>query len=158
MSAFPNSHNNKQHGFTLVMAIFILVVLALVGSYMVRLSGVEHTTTSDALQNARAYQAAKAGINWAAATISKDTVNIQGQAKGCEAVNTKAVLPLAALPEFTVTIKCNLSGYIPYLEGSNKVYVYAITAHSEFGTYSGADYISREIEASLYNELSTLPP
>jgi len=156
MRPFPNNHNNKQDGFTLVMAIFILVVLALVGSYMMRLSGVQQTTTSHALQSARAYQAAKAGINWAAATISKDTDNIQGQAKGCEAVNTKAVLPLAALPEFTVTVKCNLSGYIPYLEGRNKVYVYAITAHSEFGTYNGADYVSREIEASLYNEVSPL--
>ena len=151
MKSFPSTIKNKQHGFTLVMAIFILVVLALLGGYMMRLSGVQHTTTSHALQSARAYQAAKAGINWAAATISKDTDNIQA---GCAAVNTKAVLPLAALPEFTVTVKCNLSG--PYLEGSNKVYVYAITAHSEFGTYSGIDYISRKIEASFYNEVS--PP
>ncbi|MEY3760701.1 MAG: hypothetical protein RIR39_2192 [Pseudomonadota bacterium] len=151
MSAFPNSLNNKQHGFTLVMAIFILVVLALLGGYMMRLSGVQHTTTSHALQSARAYQAAKAGINWAAATISKDTDTIQ---TGCAAVNTKAVLALAALPEFTVTVTCNPSE--PYLEGSNKVYVYSISAHSEFGTYSGAYYVSREIEASLYNEFSTL--
>ncbi len=156
MSAFPNSHNNKQHGFTLVMAIFILVVLALVGGYMVRLSGVEHTTTSDALQNARAYQAAKAGINWAAATISNDTATNQA---GCDTVNAKAVSPLAlaALPGFTVTVTCKLSGDKPYLEGSNKVYVYSITTLSEFGDYSGADYISRKIEASLYNEVSTLP-
>ena len=153
MKSFPSTIKNKQHGFTLVMAIFILVVLALLGGYMMRLSGVQHTTTSHALQSARAYQAAKAGINWAAATISKDTDNIQA---GCATVNTKAVLPLAALPEFTVTLNCIPSE--PYLEGSNKVYVYSITAHSEFGTYSGADYISREIEASLYNEVSTLAP
>jgi MSHA biogenesis protein MshP len=151
MRPFPNTHNNKQDGFTLVMAIFILVALALLGSYMMRLSGVQHTTTSDALQNTRAYQAAKAGINWAAATISKDTATNQA---GCDTVNKKAVLLLAALPGFTVTVTCNLSG--SYLEGSNKVYVYSISAHSEFGTYSGADYISREIEASLYNEVS--PP
>jgi uncharacterized SAM-dependent methyltransferase len=36
-----------------------------------------------------------------------------------------------------------------YQEDSNNVYVYAITAHSEFGDYSGADYISRKIEASF---------
>ncbi|MEI6335359.1 MAG: hypothetical protein WCS87_12425 [Methylococcaceae bacterium] len=153
MSALSNSHNNKQHGFTLVMAIFILVVLALLGSYMVRLSGVEHATTSDALQSARAYQAAKAGINWAAATISKDT---DISHVGCKAVNTKAVLALAALPGFTVTVTCIPSG--SYLEGSNNVYVYSISARSEFGAYSGADYISREIEASLFNKVSTLTP
>ena len=154
MKPFPKTFNNKQYGFTLVMAIFILVVLALLGSYMVRITGVQHTTNSDALQNARAYQAAKAGINWAVATISKDTKNIQGQAKGCEAVNTKALLALAALPEFKVTVNCNLSGYLPFIEGNNKIYVYAITALSEFGTYSGADYVSKKIAVSIYNEVS----
>ena len=137
MRAAPNSLNNKQHGFTLVMAIFILVVLALVGRYMVRLSGVQHTTTSDTLQNARAYQAAKAGINCTAATLSNDT------ATGCAAVNAKSM----SLLEFTVTVSCNLSG--AYQEGSNKFYVYSISAHSEFGTYSGVDYVSRKIEASF---------
>ena len=48
---------NNQNGFTIVQAIFILVVLALLGTYMVKLSAVQHSTTTQALLQARAYQA-----------------------------------------------------------------------------------------------------
>ena len=59
-----------QAGFSLVMAIFILLVLGLLGGYMVTLQGVQTQTTLDALQGARAYQAARAGIEWSLARLS----------------------------------------------------------------------------------------
>ena len=58
-----------QSGFSIVTAMFILVVLALLGSYMVRLSGVQIDTAIYALQGAQAYQAARAGIEWSIASI-----------------------------------------------------------------------------------------
>ena len=65
---------NNQNGFTIVQAIFILVVLALLGTYMVRLSTVQQSTTTQALLQARAYQAARAGLEWGiAATLDETT-------------------------------------------------------------------------------------
>ena len=61
---------NKQAGFTLVTAIFIVVILALLGGYMVSLSGVQRMTTVHALQGAKAYQAARAGIEWALTIVT----------------------------------------------------------------------------------------
>ncbi len=55
---------NNQKGFTLVQAVFILVVLSLIGVAMVRLSGVQSSTSVLALQGARAYQAARSGLEW----------------------------------------------------------------------------------------------
>ncbi len=51
-------------GAALVGAIFLLVVLAAVGAYMLTLSGVEQSTTNRALLAARAHYAARAGIEW----------------------------------------------------------------------------------------------
>ena len=57
MNDYPTRLMRKQKGFSIVMAIFILVVLGLLGSYMVRLSGVQQATSSYALQGAKAFAA-----------------------------------------------------------------------------------------------------
>ena len=55
----------EQSGFGLVAAIFILVVLSLLGVVMLRLVGVEGATASLSLRSARAFQAARSGVEWA---------------------------------------------------------------------------------------------
>lgn len=54
----------NQRGMSLVTAIFILVVLAAIGGYMVLVAGVQSRTTVMALQGARAYHAARSGLEW----------------------------------------------------------------------------------------------
>jgi MSHA biogenesis protein MshP len=138
MSKYPTCLKYRQQGFTIVMAIFILVVLGLLGGYMVRFSGVQHATTAYALQGARAYQAAKAGLSWAIAKISAGG--------GCVDVNAQTALTLPDLSGFTVKLACSLT---TYQEGSYTYGIYQINAHSEFGAYGGADYVSRELEVSI---------
>jgi MSHA biogenesis protein MshP len=137
----------KQRGFTLIMAIFIVVVLALLGSYMVRLSGVQYSTASYALQSARAYQAGRAGLGWATATINNETAD----GLGCSAINTKSTptspLTLPDMPGFTIKLTCDQSQL--YTEGSDSYYIYKIKALSEFGNYSSEDYVSRTLEKSV---------
>ena len=55
-----------QGGFSLITAIFILVIFAALGAAMVTFSTVQHTTVAMDIQSARAYQAARAGIEWGA--------------------------------------------------------------------------------------------
>ena len=61
-----DSGRRAQHGFAIVSAIFLLVVLGTLGAFMVALSTVQHTTSTQDLQGTRAYQAARAGIEWGA--------------------------------------------------------------------------------------------
>ena len=138
MSKYPISLQLKQQGFTIVMAIFILVVLGLLGGYMVRLSGVQHATSTYALQGARAYQAARAGLGWAIAEI-----NAGG---GCVDVNAQTALALPDLHGFTVKLTCTLA---TYQEASDNPAIYQLAALSEFGAYGGADYVSRELEMAM---------
>jgi MSHA biogenesis protein MshP len=121
------------------MAIFILVVLGLLGGYMVRLSGVQHATSTYALQGTRAYQAASAGLGWAIAKISSP-------GGICADVNAQTGLAFPGMDGFTVKLNCTLASY---QEGSDTLGIYQINAHSEFGAYGGVDYVSRELDVSI---------
>ena len=132
----------QQAGFSLVMAIFILVVLSLLGSYMVKLSGVQHATSTYVIQGARAYQSAKAGIGWAISQIITENGD-------CTDIISASPLSFADINGFSVSLSCSRS--LEYFEATSSYFVYKITSLSEFGVYNSANYISREIEVSIVN-------
>lgn len=55
----------RDAGFTLVSVVFILVVLAVLGAAMAKMSMRQHLGAAAELGAARAYQAAYAGLEWA---------------------------------------------------------------------------------------------
>lgn len=134
---------NKQAGFSIVMAIFILVVLSLLGSYMVNLSGVQHATSTYAIQGARAYQSARAGVEWAVAIISAGGTSTSI----CNTI-TAAPLSFSGINGFSVSLTCTPQ---TFSEGTDNPIVYNITALSEYGAYNSANYISRNIAVSIIN-------
>jgi MSHA biogenesis protein MshP len=126
----------NQQGFTLVQAIFILVVLALLGTAMMRLSGIQSSTSVFALQGARAYQAARSGIEWGAR-----------RARDGECAPS-TTFPLVGLEGFNVEVVCTLS--LPINEGSLSYHVYTLTSRaSSIGTYRSVDFVSRQVEARV---------
>lgn len=127
-----------QQGFTIVMAMFILVVLGLLGGYMVRLSGTQAATSTYTVQSARAYQAAKAGLGWAVARIKGGGV--------CADVNSQTAFTLPGLPGFTVQLSCSVSAYS---EGDQSPQIYKLNARSQYATYTSGDYVVRSLEVSI---------
>jgi len=138
MKPFPEHLRVLQQGFSIVVAVFILVVLGLLGSYMVRMFGVQQTTSTYALQGARAYQAARAGLSWGAARISAGG--------SCSDVIAQNALSFPGITGFTVAFTCTSTAY---KEGSDTPRIYLINAQSEYGTYGTADYVSREMEMTI---------
>jgi len=128
----------KQSGFSIVTATFILVVLALLGSYMVRLSGVQIDTTIYALQGAQAYQAARAGIEWSIASISNGG--------NCTQVNAQTAMTFTGINGFTVTLTCSSQ---TFSEGNQNPVIYSITSLSQYGTYTSNNYVAREITITM---------
>jgi MSHA biogenesis protein MshP len=59
-----------QRGFSLISAIFLLVVLAGLGAAMVSFSTMQNQSLALDVMGSRAYQAANAGIEWAAYNIA----------------------------------------------------------------------------------------
>lgn len=125
---------NNQHGFTLVQAVFVLVVLGLLGVAMMRLSGLQSSTSVFALQGARAYQAARSGLEWGAARAATGNCNDNA---GFE----------LSVDNFDVDVVCSS---LQFREGPLGLYdVYQLRATATFGSYGSPDYISRRLEMKV---------
>lgn len=123
--------SNNQAGFTLIQALFILVVLALLGTVMMRLVVVQSSTSAYALQGARAYHAALSGIEWGAARASSGAP--------CNGAFTVA--------DFSVTVSCSNSSFT---EGTASAYpVFRFTSVATYGSYGNPDFIQRALESKV---------
>lgn len=117
MSMPPLIHRNLHAGFSLVSAIFLIVVLAGLGVAMMFISTMQHQSSALDIQGVRAYQAARAGIEWGLFQRVRAAGN-----SGCFA-NTNITFPAGtSLQAFTVTVSCasNLNSDINAL-GASKV-------------------------------------
>jgi len=145
LRAMRHRQGRHQAGFSLVAAIFILVVLALLGTFMVTINSVQTTVVAQTLQAARAYQAARAGIEWGVirAVTPATVVATCGGAPSTPTINPFAV-NVVGLSGFDVSVTCS---YTRHQETSNCFNVYRITSLATSGTYGDPYYVSREVEA-----------
>lgn len=143
MSGRPRSRTHMR-GFALPTAIFLLVVLAALGGYMVSLSRSSQISSALDIQGARASQAARAGIEWAAWRVI-DPQTLQPAPTPCPASPTLLTLG-GTLAGFEVKVECLRS-----LEddGAATVAVYEITATASTGAVGGLDRVERQIRATL---------
>jgi MSHA biogenesis protein MshP len=133
MKAFPP---RRQRGFALVVAIFLLVVLASLGVYIVKISGVQHATVNIALQGSRAFEAARTGIEWGAF-----------QALDSGACTTSTLnLTEAGLDGFDVDVTCTVTSHT---ETGTTFNLYVIEVEARAGAYGTPDYVSRRMQASV---------
>lgn len=139
----------KQCGFTLVTAIFVIVVLATVMGYMVSLSGTQRATSLLALQGARAYEGARSGIEWGVQQAFATPGTMCSAAPA--STPTSFALSGPGLTGFSVTVTCD---FTTHTEKSTSVSVYHLVALAEFGAYGSPDYVSRQLEATV----SGVPP
>ena len=148
-----NMHgNHAQQGFAIVAAIFLLVVLAALGAFMVTFSTVQHTTAAQDSQGVRAYEAAHAGTEWGAYQILKNPG--AGFALACRTPPTSQVLPALAanLANFTVTVSCTATQYDEgsrTAAGASPLWVYRVTSTATSGVVGQTNYIERQIQVTI---------
>lgn len=96
-STFPRGlARAAQRGFGIVTALFLIVVLAALGAFMVTVFGLQQAAGALDVQSARAYHAARAGIEWG---IYQATV-----AASCAPAQT--LTPGGTLAAFSVNVQC----------------------------------------------------
>jgi MSHA biogenesis protein MshP len=126
-----------ERGFALVAALFVMVIIALVVVAMARLSTVQHGTNSLAIQQARAYQAARAGLEWGIA---------QTNGAAC-AANQTVSLAGSSLADFTLQVACTAT---TYSENGAALTIYRLTATAQNGTPGARpDYAYRQLAATV---------
>ncbi len=138
------SSRRFQRGFSLISAIFLLVIIATLGMFAVTLfTGQQQAATLDML-GSRAYQAARAGIEWGAYQIlTPGTISCGTYA--APASNSVA-LEAAGLQDFTVTVAC---GSTAVSEASATVTIYQLTSTVTRGTVATPYYVERQLTATI---------
>jgi MSHA biogenesis protein MshP len=121
----------------LVGAIFILVVLAAAGAGMVKVGGVQRTTTTYAFLGAHAYQAARSGIEWA--------VHKAVDSGACVASTTFS-LSEGGLNGFDLGVTCTSTTHV---ESGDSTIVYHFTSTAERGAFGSRGFVHRELEATV---------
>jgi MSHA biogenesis protein MshP len=127
------SSSNKNAGFAIISGIFLLVVLAALGAFMVTISTTQNITSAQDVQGSRAYWAAKGGIQWAAASIMTTP--------GC---------PLGS-PDFgngfNIVVACVAN---TYTEGVTSETIYWVSATASAGGSVGSPgYVERQVQVFI---------
>lgn len=114
----------------MVTAIFLLVILAALGAYMVTFTGLQQRTVQADVLGVRAYHAARAGLEWGLyRTLDPDNAIAPGAPPtfaACPATTTLTGLG-GSLAPFAVTVSCSATSPDP-TEGNRTIRVYQITA------------------------------
>jgi MSHA biogenesis protein MshP len=133
---------SRQRGAALMSAIFLLVVIGGLIAYLLKMSGLQHSSVALDVMGARAYQASRAGVDWGVYRALRDA--------SCAASSSFGLA--GGLGDFTVTVEC---ADTPYTEINATVkHVYSIRATACNQPVAGACpgavgpfYVERQLQA-----------
>jgi MSHA biogenesis protein MshP len=157
---------SRQGGFSIVAAIFLLVVLALLGVFIVSVTGMQQSSGQLDVLGVRAYQSARAGMEWAAWQVldPNNTLNPGScspinwpLASSCQASQNLPALA-GSLSGFTVTVTCTQTTANNLTEGNRNVRMWQLVATAcnqptlgncpNTGTPTSG-YVERQVQASV---------
>jgi MSHA biogenesis protein MshP len=127
---------HKQRGASLVTAVFLIVVLASLGTFAVRLTAIQQNTAGAAIRSTQAMLAAQSGIDWAA----------HRALNGGTCAAATIALTEAGANGFSVSVTCTQT---MHSEAGNTINVYSIESLAQSGVYGGPDYVSRRLHAKV---------
>jgi MSHA biogenesis protein MshP len=126
-----------SRGFSLISAIFLLVVIAALGTFAVTLSTSQQQSAALDVLGSRAYQAARAGIEWGAYQALQNN----------SCVNTPSLPPMPnTLANFNVKVDCS---WTAASEASATVTMYQLTSTATQGTQATPNYVERQISVTI---------
>ena len=125
-----------QNGFTLIAAIFMLVVVATLVVFIAKARSVQQTTLLYGVQGARAIQAARSGIEWG---IHQSIVN-----DSCVASSS---FTSAAFAGFNIVVECDRTTHDE--GGPDLIHTFNLKSVASSGSYGSLDYVQRQMQASV---------
>ena len=125
----------RQRGFAAIAALFVLVVLAALGAFMVSISSSQQITAAQDVQGSRAYWAARAGLEWALGSLAA----------------SPAACPTApggfSIEGFSILMSCTRATFDE--SGVTRV-IYTLGSRASIGSAAGAvGFVERSVSASV---------
>jgi len=129
-----------QRGFAAIAAIFLVVVLAALGGFMVSISNTAQLDSVKDIQGTKAYWAARAGLAWGVSTVNALALPPDISAAPFASATTLSI------DGFSVRVTCTVS---VYLEGSPRYLIQITSVASSGGSPGNLGYVERSVSAGL---------
>ena len=115
-----------ERGFASIVAIFLLVVMAAMGSFMLTFSNTQQLTSAQDIKGSQAYWAARAGLEWGMGYIIRqpprtvECADLHGELTGFDGVFTQELTGFEG--GFTVDVTCKK---LVYTEGVKNIKIFS---------------------------------
>ena len=139
----------SQTGFSLITAIFLLVVLVSLGTLMMTFWAAQQQSSALDVLGMRAYQASKAGIEWGTYQITTSQV-FASDCKTNGAASSPVSLLNTPLSAYSLLVSCYATSHS---ESGVPVTAYSLTSAASGiagASPGGADYVERVTKASIW--------
>ena len=137
--------SRPQRGFAAIAAIFLVVVLAALGGFMLTFSNTQQLTSAQDVQSSRAYWAAQAGLEWAIAGVVA-TAPVPPE------VLPQATCPVpdppASVDGFTLGIECSWRDYSE-AGATIRIFQFTSVAKSADAVVGSVGFIERSLSATM---------
>lgn len=151
----------RQRGFSLITAIFLLVVLLSLATLMMTFFAAQQQSSALDVLRARAYQVSRAGIEWGTFQITQSQVVASpGQfAMACQGGTSSVPATPSTQPSlsgtpyssfYTLGVSCFATSHV---EGTTSVWAYNLTATAsgvDGATPGGLGYVERVTQATIW--------
>ena len=125
---------SSQRGFSLIGAIFLIVVLAALATFAVRIAVTQQETQNLSVMGVQAQAAAQSGFEYGANRALR-----YGQCQSSVALTPAG----AGLKGYAVVVQCTATPHIP---GKNS---YALISTASRGVYGRADFVARQVSRTV---------
>jgi MSHA biogenesis protein MshP len=137
----------SQRGIVLIAAIFLLVVIAALGGFMLTIGSLSNSASALDIEGAKAYQASRAGIEWGAYQVLRNSVP-------CSPSTSTSFSPGGTLSSFTVTVTCDAASYSELGASTTVIYTLISTACNRPSAgncpgSAGDNYVERQLQVTL---------
>jgi MSHA biogenesis protein MshP len=109
---------SRCQGFALMLAVFLIVTLAAVAVYVLTISTTQTEASAQEEKAARAYQAARTGLEWAAYQVLRSNAD-------CATLHNQTLVLQQGLAGYRVSVLCTSSSEN---EGPTALQVFQVTA------------------------------
>ncbi len=133
-----------QRGFSLITAIFLLVVLAGLGAMAVTFFTAQQQSSALDMLGSRAYQAALAGKEWGAYEVLQSGMS-------CPPLppNPQQLTLGGNLSGFAVNVNVACDNTTTYSEAASAVTIFTLTSTATQGAPGQSDYVERVMQATI---------
>lgn len=142
----PRRAYGRTGGFSIVSAIFLLVTMTVLGVALLRFTTVQQLGFAQDVQGAKAYRAARAGVEWGLYRLLRQG-SCEANAANLPQLGGSGAALGGALAGFSVVVHCTASG--PYQESGIATNIYTIVSTASSGAAGTTAYVERQVSVTL---------